>query len=458
MKHNMQRIFLVLAALFLLAAGYLIKLNFSDRTTITTNAYNPRLNRSDPLLVRGSLLDSEGRVLAETVDGERIYPYGDACAHVTGYIGVSKTGMEASANTILETVPNKIFTTLRSLGDGSLPQGNSAVLTIDAELQQLAYDLIGNRKGAVVMLEPSTGRVLCMVSRPSFDPGTIAANWDSLRLDENSPLLNRAVSGLYPPGSTFKLVTTLAALRNLDNLDTFTYECTGEIHEGNKILHCFDGTAHGTVDLATALALSCNCYFAELGLTLGGAALRETALDLGFEEKISFPLGASTPAFALDKSSTESAIMETSIGQGETLVTPLDLAMLTAASANDGMMLQPDLLDHVVTASGKDQEYTVPEKLGTIMTQDEAETLTELMQGVVTSGTAQAAQNADFTIAAKTGTAENAEGADHSWIVAFAPAEEPQVAIAIILEQAGSGSNTVPMAQKLLAAALADSE
>ena len=458
MKNNMRRIFFILAALFLVAAGYLIKLEWKDRPTIIANSYNPRLNRSDPLLVRGEILDNAGNVLAQTVNGERQYPYGAACAHVTGYIGISKTGMEAGANYILESTPNKFLSTLASGFRGELPSGNSVALTVNAGLQQLAYDLIGNRNGAAVMIEPSTGRVLCMVSRPSFDPAGVADNWDALRLDESSPLLNRATSGLYPPGSTFKLVTALAALRSGPAYSGFTYTCTGELNQGNKLLHCFDGKAHGEVDLASALAQSCNCYFAQLGLDMGAEALQKAAQSVGFGKPFSFPLGAAAPAFALTRDSSESAIMETAIGQGETLVTPLYLAMFTAAIANDGVLMQPYLLDHVVDPKGKASDYTIPTQLETLMTAAEAQALTELMQGVVESGTARAAQTDAFSIAAKTGTAENAAGADHSWIVAFAPADDPQVAVAVLLEQAGSSGNAPVIAQQLLAAALQSAE
>lgn len=456
MKQSMNRVFWLVVLLFLILIGYLGKITLVDSKTTVTNSYNPRLNQSDSQIVRGRILDRDGAVLAETMDGVRVYPYARACAHLTGYLGVGKTGMEAAGHFVMETVHNEIFQRAAGLLTKEKPQGNDVVLTIDVDLQQKAYDLLGGNTGAVVMMDPSTGKILAMVSKPDFDPATVAADWDTLRLEEDGPLLNRAVQGRYPPGSTFKIVTALAAMRYLPDYETWTYECTGTMDVTNKTIHCFNETAHGTVAMDQAMAVSCNCYFAALAMEIGPQKLRMTADSLGFNQNIPFLLGNTFASFAADASSTESALVETAIGQGQTLVTPLYMAMLASAVANDGIMMKPYLQDHVQYESGTTGSQMLPESFDTVMTAKEADRLTQMMVAVVEEGTARAAGNDGYSIAAKTGTAENPEGEAHAWVIAFAPAEEPQVALAIVLEHAGNGSGAVPMAAKLIDAALSD--
>lgn len=207
---------------------------------------------------------------------------------------------------------------------------------MNADLQTTAYNSLGDRRGAVVALEPSTGKILALVSKPDFDPNTISENWNTLVNDEtNSSLLNRATMGQYPPGSTFKVVTALDYFRTRGSFNGFSFDCQGSITKENHTIQCYNGKVHGTEDFYTAFANSCNCAFAEIGTELGGASLLKTSEDLLFNKKL--PLTSyRKSSFTLNGSSGIPLIMQTAIGQGNTLVSPMHMALITSAIANDG--------------------------------------------------------------------------------------------------------------------------
>ncbi|MBQ9519445.1 MAG: hypothetical protein IJR59_06095, partial [Firmicutes bacterium] len=310
-----------------------------------------------------------------------------------------------------------------------------------------------------------------------YDPNAVAANWAELNSDdENSPLLSRAAQGLYPPGSTFKIITAASALENAPSLINYEYYCEGVENFGGKILHCYNSIDHGSEDMNGAFAYSCNTYFAKIGTMLGANKLKATA-DKFFIDP-NFPLEYSKPMFSLDETSPLHELVDTSIGQGKTLVSPLFMAMVTGAVANGGTMMQPYLLDHSINNFGFKENITIPEKLTQVMTPEDAAKLTELMKQVVRYGTAEDAAfsiegysddvisesalsgsgidigsgglTGPITVAGKTGTAENSGGADHAWFVAFAPADNPKIAVAVLLENAGKGSKAVPAARNVM--------
>ncbi len=459
MKNSMRRVFWLFALCFFLALGYVVKLAVFDRKEISTNAYNRRLYVEEEDVKRGDITDINGEVIAQSVangDGtyHREYPRSRMAAHVTGYSSVGKTGVEAAENFELNTLHHELLQRLKHAFLGEELVGNSVVLTLDMQVQSVAGDLLGNAKGAIVVMEPSTGRILALQAYPDFDPNTVEENWDSLKDDEDSPLVNRATQGLYPPGSTFKIVTALAGMNYCKDWENFTYECTGEASFEGKVIHCYNDKAHGTVDMAGALAASCNCYFAALAKEIGAGNLRNMMTKVGMEDELDFTLESSLNRVNLTADSTESELVETSIGQGRTSVTPLYMAMLISAVANDGVMMQPYLVDHVVYANGEEGKTTVPEKVMNICTTQQAELLTQMLVGVVENGTGTAAAISGVTVAGKTGTAENATGNDHSWFVGFAPAEDPKVAVAVVIENANAYGSATPIAGKVLQAAL----
>lgn len=459
MKKSARRVFWLLALCFFLLLGYLGKLALVDRETISANSYNIRMRTDVEGIQRGDILDRDGEVLATSIQQEdgsylRQYERARMAAHITGYSSVGKTGVEAAANFELMTPYRELLQRIEGLLSGTDPKGNDVVLTIDMDIQSIAGDLLGSAKGAIVVMEPSTGRVLAMQAYPDFDPNTVSADWDYLIADEDSPLVNRATQGLYPPGSTFKTITALAAMEYYPDWQSFTYTCTGEETFENKVIHCYNNKAHGTVDMAGALAASCNCYFAALAEEIGAENLSKEMKACGITADYGFDLAYSSSIMHLDKDSTESELVETAIGQGKTSVSPLYMAMLISAIANDGVMMEPYIIDHVQYYNGETGKTTVPNKLMDICTAEEAAVLQEMLIGVVENGTGTAAQISGVTVAGKTGTAENATGKDHSWFIGYAPAEDPQVSIAVIIENSEAYGSATPVAGKVLKAAL----
>ena len=453
MKRSAQRIFWLITLMFFLLLATMAKLTFFDRQEISSNAYNPRLNYVDNSVKRGNIRDSNGDILAESTGNDRKYLRSRMAAHITGYSSKGKTGVEAAENFELQTPHNEVLQRIQHIFSGTPVQGNDVVLTVDMDIQSVAGNVLGNKKGAIVVMEPSTGRIVALQAYPDFDPNTVAENWEMLRQDENSSLVNRATQGLYPPGSTFKVITALAAMESYSDWERFTYECTGQAVFENKVIHCYNNRVHGMVDMKKAIATSCNCYFAELAKRIGAENIRKKAEDFYFNENYPFVLTHSMSQVVLQKKSEENEIVETSIGQGKTLATPLHMAMVAATIANNGMMMKPYIVDHIQYYNGDVSKTTVAEKLKQVISVEESDIITDMMISCVTEGTGTAAQIYGIEVAGKTGTAENATGSDHSWFIGFAPAHDPQIAICVMIENANEGS-AVPIAGKVLQAAL----
>lgn len=459
MKRSAQRIFWLITLIFFLILASMAKLVFMDRQEISSSAYNPRINYVDNSVKRGNIRDSNGDILAESIenaDGSytRNYNRSRMAAHITGYSSKGKTGVEAAENFELQKAHNEVLQRINNILKGEPVQGNDVVLTVDMDIQSIAGNILGSKKGAIVVMEPSTGRILALQAYPDFDPNTVAQNWESLRDDEDSALVNRATQGLYPPGSTFKVITALAAIQYYNDWKSFTYECTGEAVFENKVIHCYNNKVHGTVDMKKAIATSCNCYFAELGKRVGAENIRKKAEDFYFNENYPFVLAHSISQVALQKKSEENEIVETAIGQGKTLATPLHMAMVASAIANDGIMMKPYIVDHIQYYNGDISKTTVPEKIEQIISVEEADIITDMMISCVSEGTGTAAQIYGVDVAGKTGTAENATGSDHSWFIGFAPANDPKIAVAVMIENANQGGSATPIAGKVLQAAL----
>ncbi|KXL52752.1 penicillin-binding protein A [Anaerotignum neopropionicum] len=463
MKRSIRRIFWLLVLCFFLLLGYMGKLVLMDRVAISTNSYNTRLRYVDNTIRRGDIIDIDGEVLATSVlqnDGTYVRKYlrSRMAAHITGYSSVGKTGVEAAENFEMMKLHNEFLQRVMSIATGKELVGNSVVVTVDMDIQTVAGNLLGNAKGAVVVVEPSTGRILALQAYPDFDPNTVSANWENLKDAENSPLVNRATQGLYPPGSTFKLVSSLAVMENIQDWQSRTYECTGRASFENKVIHCYNKKAHGTVDLKQALTVSCNGYFAQMATEFGASKLGEVMKRVGIETPLGFELAYSKNKIGLNPNATQSELVETAIGQGQTAVTPLYMAMLAAAIANEGIMMQPYIVDHIQYTNGKVGKYTVPKKLTKICTTAEATALKDMMVSVVENGTGSAASIKGVTVAGKTGTAENATGNDHSWFVGFAPAEDPKVAVAVLIENSNAYGSATPIAGKVIQEALKQME
>ena len=436
--------------------GYLIYFNTIKSDDFINSPYNTRQDTFADRVVRGKIMSSDGEVLAQTnvsEDGteERSYPYNNVFAHVVGYDSNGKSGLESEANFQLLSSHEFFFNQIRNEFMGTKNTGDTVVSTLNADLQTTAYNSLGDRRGAVVALEPSTGKILALVSKPDFDPNTISENWDTLVNDEtNSSLLNRATMGQYPPGSTFKVVTALDYFRTRGSFNGFSFDCQGSITKENHTIQCYNGEVHGTEDFYTAFANSCNCAFAEIGTELGGASLLKISEDLLFNKKL--PLTSyRKSSFTLNGSSGIPLIMQTAIGQGNTLVSPMHMALITSAIANDGLLMKPYLIDKVTNAGGDTIRTTEPTDYKRLMTSNEAALLGKLMEGVVQNGTASALNGRGYTVAGKTGSAEYDEnGSSHSWFIGYSNVDKPDLVVAIIVEGGGTGSEAaVPIAADL---------
>ena len=326
---------------------------------------------------------------------------------------------------------------------------------VDMELQQAAYAALGDRRGAVIAMEPDTGKILAMVSKPGYDPNTLLQDWASLTDSSNNQgqLVNRATAGLYPPGSTFKIVTALEYMReHPDDYKDFHFDCNGVYHNGDYSIKCFHSEAHGSQDFMKAFANSCNGAFSSLGLTMDLDRFHATAEELLFNNPL--PLSGYSykeSSFNMKGGAGTWEVLQTSIGQGTTLITPLHNALITAAVANGGTLMKPYLLDRVVSAGGEEVKKFLPTSGGTLMTATEAANLTELMRDVVVEGTGSSVRTDAYTVAAKTGTAEFETGKEtHAWFTGFAPAESPKIVVTVLVEESGSGGKIAgPIARQL---------
>lgn len=438
--------------------GYIVYFNAVRSKDMINNPHNVRLDSMADRVVRGSILDDAGNILAETIVAEdgtesRYYPYGKLYAHVVGYDAMGKSGLESTENFDLLT-SNAFF--LERLAKEIREEkniGDNIVTTLNTELQQTAYDALGNYKGAVVVMEASTGKILAMVSKPTYNPNTIIDDWDWLTTDENSSMLNRATQGAYAPGSIFKVVTTLEYIRENENYADYSYECDGEITQGDTTIHCANNRLHGIEDLASSLANSCNASYSKIGLSLNLGSFRETAKDLLFNSKLPSELPYSQSKFQLTKDSSESEVMMTVIGQGKTQVSPYHMALITSAIANGGTLMKPYLVSEIVNYKGVSIDKNLPSKYGSLMTSEEASQLKDYMMEVIENGTGKALSGESYSVAGKTGTAEYSSDKEksHSWFMGFSNVENPELVVSVVVESAdGSGMSAISVAKKVL--------
>lgn len=457
-KKSIKRFFWMYFVLFvcLILAVIFILLNSS----YSINPYNPRLKKDSTDIIRGDIKDCNGKLLATTLKTDegfkRQYPYNQEFSHIIGYSTFGKTGIELKYNNELSNVKFEIIKRLNILKNGGELKGESLTLTLNETIQKKSYDLLGNQKGAIIVMEPSTGKLLSMVSYPNFNPNTIQTDWKNLNDDiENSPLLNRATQGTYAPGSTYKIVTAACAIENLNSWETFKNKCIGNQVFTDKTIKCFNSKNHGVVDLKQAFAVSCNTTFALLGVNLGSSNLKSISERLGFNKNISYPLDYSKSLFSLNKNSTESELVETAIGQGKTLTTPFQMARIVSAVANSGILMKPYVVSHIEDGNGKTIKEFKPQKEKRLFSKNVSDELTDMMSEVVKTGTGISAKIDGITVAGKTGTAEVDKQLPHSWFVGFAPAENPKVSIVVLLENSGEGGlKATPVAREIIKTAL----
>ncbi|MCR5032227.1 MAG: FtsW/RodA/SpoVE family cell cycle protein [Lachnospiraceae bacterium] len=441
-------------SLFLVMTGYIVWYALTNEQVLMENDYNGRTAVLAQENSRGSIYSADGEVLAYTdEDGKRIYPFGCLFSHVVGYCQKGKSGIEDAMNYFLVSSDLSETEKLSYAREDKKYPGDSVTTTLQTKIQETAEKALGAYKGAVIVTDPKTGEILAMVSRPDFDPNEIGEIWESITEDEdNSVLVNRVTQGAYPPGSTFKILTALEYIReNPTTYENYSFDCHGSFTWENALIHCYHGTSHGSVDFTRSFAKSCNSSFANIGSTLDWNSFGTTLQSLLFNSDLPYDLPSVHSKVSATEDMASYAKLQTSIGQGTTAMSPLHLNMITCAIANGGELMKPHVVQKVTAQNGNLVKKYEPEAVGELMTTEEAQILTELMREVVESGTATKLSGRNYTAAGKTGSAEYNENADsHAWFTGFAPAENPQYCVTIIVEGAGSGGDyAVPMARRI---------
>jgi peptidoglycan glycosyltransferase len=444
-----------------------------------------QIERVAQFTIKRGEISSQGALLARNVSKKvggrtlyfRDYPRDGLAAHVVGYSTQSRfrTGLERSMNDYLTGSNANLSTVLDTTLDrlkGATIEGNDVRLTLNPRAQRIALEALGTRCGAVVALQPDTGKVLVMASSPTYDPNDIEGNFGRAthtRADCKRPdaLLNRATAGLYAPGSTFKVVTASAAIDSgrFKPISILVDPGYSEVY-GKRVNNYDTSSPFGRLDLRTALKNSVNSVFCNIGKELGAKLLVSYAKRFGFystppletpsNERAPSGLYKGTKLFD-PKEDSEVDPGRFAFGQERLLVTPLQMAMLAATIANDGVVMRPYVVNRVVAPDGSIVLHTKPESLGRAVKPETAKEVAEMMKEAVEGGTGTAAKIPGLTVGGKTGTAETGiSGLNTTWFICYAGKERPQVAIAVVVEQQNStgGATAAPVAKEVLQALL----
>lgn len=424
-----------------------------------------------PILVDGTPI-AESVPVDDDFKFQRVYPFPDLYAPVTGYFTLNQgnTGIEGALNDYLTgTANDQFFDQLNAIFTGQSPKGAAVQTTLDNTIQQAAWDALGDYNGSIIAIDPQTGGILAMVSKPSYDPNLLASHntdsvistYNELLADPGDPLINRTISGdLYHPGSVFKLVVAAAAIDSGQYTpeSTFPNPPTLQLPLSTSTISNAGGSNCGgteTVTLIEAMRMSCNIPFAELGAELGQDTIAEYASAFGFGTQIKVPMTATASIYPKKMNAPE--VMLSSFGQADVRVTPLQIAMVTAAIANGGALMQPTLVDSIIAPNLTVLSSFEPSVFGQPITAATAATLSQMMVNNVNNGAASNARMNGVDVGGKTGTAENYEGKPNTlWFTGFAPADDPQIAIAVVVENGTGfgGDVAAPIAKKVFEAVL----
>lgn len=463
-KRNIQALVttLIFTAVFLFMIGYYLYFMLHDAETVVMNSKNPRIEEKAKTVVRGTIYSSDGKKLAYTDtngtpdnfdDDKRRYPYGKTFAQVVGYTTKGFTGLEDVCNYDLISTDTNVLKQLEQDLNHDALHGNDVHTTLNTALQKTAYEALGENRGGVIAMDPDTGDIFVSASKPSYNPEDLDEIWKELNQKSSAPLMNRSTQGQYLPGSVFKIVTTLAYMRQNEDYQDFSYHCGGTAKFKNFSLSCYHKNAHGTENLENAFAYSCNGAFATMGLDIDTDIFNRTAQDLLFNNPL--PLDdlktqnasyVKSGVFSLDEKSEKYNsyyVAESSIGQQDVLVSPAQMVMIASAIAKNGVLMKPRLIASVKTQDGDvvSEAETGEEKQ--LMTKKEAKQLREYMSAVCEYGTAKEFSQSSYTAYGKTGTADltnNPDGKINSWFVGYAKKGKKRLAIAVVLENVDNGS------------------
>jgi penicillin-binding protein 2 len=474
---NAEKVADILSNICNLDKEYLIKkltkkyINPFDRIILKRD-----LSTKEISLIEENLYDLPGVFVQEGI--KRVYPFGKKTAHLLGYLGeisqsqleklkdkgyemgdyIGQDGIEKEYDEYLRGIPGGIQVEVDALGHQrrvwgkkeGIP-GNDIFLTIDATIQEIAYDELGDRKGCVAVMDPRNGEILALVSNPSFDPGNIVFYLDEKRHPEK-PFFNRVIKGQYPPGSIFKIITEIAALETGTIKEFDRIECTGVMEVSDRIFHCWKEEGHGWVDINLALPFSCNIFFGTIGMKVGVSKLIEYAkkFELGKPTGIDLPGEAS----GYIPEPSEADPLNLSIGQGPITTTPIQLLSLISTVANGGNIWQPFILKKIISKKGETLKELQPNLKKTVYIDQEAlEILRKGLKNVVEFGTGVRAKVEGLEIAGKTGTAQRAatelELPTHGAFVCYAPFDKPKIAVIVFIDY-GSSPQAAEIAGRIL--------
>lgn len=477
MNERMASVFTGMLILFGAIVAMLTWWQVFEAPDLKAKSSNNQRTLYEQRIARGVIRTADGVVLARNVgarsgNGDEVYrrryPQRGLASHVVGYATAQRThtGLERSFNDYLSGSTHELAGFLGQLDGSAVIRGDDVSLTIDSRVQRAAVDALGSRRGAVVAIQPRTGRILALVSTPGYDPNQLLRRYGRVASAPGAPLFNRATSGLYPPGSTFKVVTAAAALEDGVLPETSfeggsTYKVPGAPPVSN-----FAGESFGRHDLATALTYSINTTFARLGVQLGQGKLRDVSERFGFYadpplddlpggERM--PSGLYGPGRRLLGTDEGVDVAREAIGQERLSVTPLQMALVASAIANDGVMMHPFLVDSARDERGRIEYRARPRRERRVLTPAVADELRTMMSDVVREGTGTAAAVSGIDIAGKTGTADTPSG-NVVWFICFAPAQRTEIAVAVAIEGQPPGATggvvAAPVAKAVIEAAL----
>ena len=478
MNKPIRRVAFVAMIMFALLLANGTYMMIFRQSALAAEPQNRRVRDAEFAQNRGSILAAGKTEIAKTepIDDafkyQRVYTDGPLYAPITGFYSYDhgRTALENSYNSQLAGTDDSLFVRrLVDLATNRSPRGASVQTTIVPKIQEAAAEALGDQKGAVVALDPSTGAVLAMVTSPSYDPNEIASHdidkanraYNRLAKRPDRPLSNRAAREIYPPGSTFKLVTAAAALADGKSPDSMVESPVRLKLPGTNVYLPNSAPCGGReITMTQALKVSCNTAFANLGLEMGESKLREQARKFGFDRRHLDDIGGAASEFPDRMDDAQLALA--SIGQFDVAASPLQMAMVSAAIANDGVLMDPYLVSMVQAPDLRPLQTHKPEVLSTAMTPEHAAELQQMMEVVVSEGTGRNAQIPGVEVGGKTGTAQSdPKRKPFAWFTSFAPVEDAKVAVAVIIEDAdvprtdiGGGRLAAPVAKAVMEAAL----
>lgn len=465
---NVRNVMVIFLFCFVALISYIAYFQVFKSTDIANDSGNKRLWAKRNEILRGTIYDRDGNPLTTSTrideyTQSRGYTYGDLYVHALGYIDerFGLTGLEEEFDSELSKYSGLSNSFRSFINDFNLKKafenrdeekvGNGIITTLDHDLQQIAYDALGDEKGAVVALNPKTGEILAMVSKPTYDPENIEQAMEDANtgVDLDSKLLNRAIYGIYPPGSVFKTVTLAAALEKDPTVVDRTFVDEGKItFEDGTELNNYMKQAHGNLSLEQAYKVSSNVVFGTLAMELGNDYLKEVAERFGFNSRIpGIGLSISQSNFPKLDSSELGNIAQSGIGQGSVTVTPMQMAIVAATVANDGVLMEPKLVNKVVDKDGNTVKAIDDKALKSdVISKDIADTIKEYMGYLVSSNIYRWPYFEGTNAGGKTGTADymidGEEAIPHGWFISLAPIDDPQIAVAVIVENGENGAGS----------------